>query len=278
MVKTYRERAAGNYAVFKSCASYFLNDYPVVARPKRRKKKRIFDYWNSPWGLMLKDENVKDPSSREGIDFRRRFRVPFPVFCKLVTIAEESNLFSCATTDCYGRACAPIELKILSSLRILGRGWDMDDVTELTGMSNETLRVSFHNFNKAFVSKYYEEHVHIPQGNELRKTMRIYDSIGLTGCIGSMDGVHVIWDKCPTALSNYCRGKEKVTTLVYNATVSHTGRIQACTKSFWGGRNDKTVVRYDKQIMDLKNKVTYDDVEFVLINKDGENEHCKGIL
>ena len=93
-----------------------------------------------------------------------------------------------------------------------------------------------------------------------------------------MDGVHVIWDKCPTALSNYCRGKEKVTTLVYNTTVSHTGRIQACTKSFWGGRNDKTVVRYDKHIMDLKNKVTYDDVEFVLINKDGEHEHCKGIL
>ena len=59
-------------------------------------------------------------------------------------------------------ACAPIELKILSSLRILGRGWVMDDVTELTGMSNETIRVSFHNFNKAFVSKYYEEYVHIP--------------------------------------------------------------------------------------------------------------------
>ena len=82
MVKSYRERAAGNYSVFKSCASYYLNDYAVVVRPKRRNKKRIFDYWNSPSGLMLKDENVRDPSSREVIDLKRRLKVSFPVFRK----------------------------------------------------------------------------------------------------------------------------------------------------------------------------------------------------
>jgi Plant transposon protein len=209
MVKSYRDRAAANYTVFKSCASYFVNDSPIVRRPKRRKKKRLYNYWNSPWGVMLKDENIRDPASSEGIDFRRRSRVLFPVFCKLVTLAEEFILFSCATKDSYGRACAPIELKILSSLRILGWGWVMDDVTELTGMSNEITRVSFHKFNKAFVAKHYQEYVHIPVGDELSKTTRIYDSMGLAGCIGSMDGVHVIWDKCSTALSNYCRGKEK---------------------------------------------------------------------
>jgi hypothetical protein len=63
MVTTYRERAARNFAVFKSYASYFLNDYPSVVRRKGRKKKRHFDYWNSPWGLMLKDENTRDPAS-----------------------------------------------------------------------------------------------------------------------------------------------------------------------------------------------------------------------
>jgi hypothetical protein len=36
-------------------------------------------------------------------------------------------------------------------------GWVMDDVTELTGMSNETIRVSFHKFDKASVAKYYQE-------------------------------------------------------------------------------------------------------------------------
>ena len=45
-------------------------------------------------------------------------------------------------------------------------------MTELTGMVNETVRVSFHNFNKAFVSKCYEEYEHIPLGDELKKTRR----------------------------------------------------------------------------------------------------------
>lgn len=67
-------RAAENFAVFKSCASYYEIDSPVIVRRKLRKKKRQFDYW--------KDERVKNPSSREEIYFRRRFRVPLPVFCK----------------------------------------------------------------------------------------------------------------------------------------------------------------------------------------------------
>ena len=108
--------------------------------------------------------------------------------------------------------------------------------------------------------------------------MSIYDSMGLSECIDSMDGVHIMWDKCPVSMTNLCKGKEKIPTLVYNATVSHTGRIQACTKSFWGARNDKTIVRYDKHIMDLKNGVTYGNIEFELLDLDGVSQKRKGEL
>ena len=221
---------------------------------------------------------MKDPSTREGVDFRKRFRVPFPVICKLVVVSEESNLFNCASTDRWGRMGVPIELKILGILRMLGRGWCIDDVCESSGISEETMRSSFHTFNKLFTQSCYSEYVRIPIGDELLKTMSIYDSMGLTGCIGSMDGVHIMWDKCPVSMTNLCKGKEKIPTLVYNATVSHTGRIQACTKSFWGARNDKTIVRYDKHIMDLKNGVTYENIEYELINLDGVPHKRKGKL
>ena len=158
---------------------------------------------------MLQDENIKDPSTREGKDFRRRFRVPFPVFCKLVIIAEDSNLFDCALADGFGRRAAPVELKILGILRIFGRGWCMDDVSESTGISEETIRRSFHTFNKMFTKKHYEEYVYIPQGDDLRQTMRIYDSMGLTGCIGSMDGVHIILDKFPCCFDKSVQRKRK---------------------------------------------------------------------
>ena len=54
------------------------------------------------------------------------------------------------------------------------------------------------------------------------------------------------------------------------------GRIQASTKSFWGARNDKTIVRYDKHIMDHKNGVTYDNIEYELIDSDGSPQKRKG--
>lgn len=159
---------------------------------------------------MFTDPNVKDPSTREGMDFRKRFRVPLPVFCKLVVVSEESNLFHCASTDRWGRKGVPIELKILGVLRILGRGWCIDDVCESSGISEETMRSFFHTFNKLFTQNCYSEYVQIPTGDELLKTMSIYDSMGLSECIGSMDGVHIMWDKCPVSMTNLCKGKEKI--------------------------------------------------------------------
>ena len=161
---------------------------------------------------------------------------------------------------------------------MLGRGWCIDDVCESSIISEETMRSSFHTFNKQFTQNYYSEYVQIPTGDELLKTMSIYDSMGLSGCIGSMDGVHIMWDKCPVSMTNLCKGKEKIPTLVYNAAVSHTGRVQACTKSFRGARNDKTIVRYNKHIMDLKNGVTYENIEYELLDLDGVPQKRKDKL
>ena len=49
-------------------------------------------------------------------------------------------------------------------------------------------------------------------------------------------------------------------------------------EAFWGARNDKTIVRYDKHIMDLKNGVTYENIEYELINLDGVPHKRKGKL
>lgn len=94
--------------------------------------------------------------------------------------------------------------------------------------------------------------------------------MGLNGCVGSMDGVHVEWGKCPVAWNAFCCGKEEYPTLVFNVTVSHSGRVLSVTKSFWGARNDKTIVRYDQHIMNIKNNKIYDDVVFELYNEKGE--------
>ncbi len=47
---------------------------------KTRKVKPRADYANSAWARTIGDEAIMDPLSDEGRLFRRRFRVPFPIF------------------------------------------------------------------------------------------------------------------------------------------------------------------------------------------------------
>ena len=43
------------------------------------KSKTVEDYEDSAWARFLKRPGVKDPGTKDGKLFRRRFRVPYPV-------------------------------------------------------------------------------------------------------------------------------------------------------------------------------------------------------
>jgi len=63
------------------------------------KKRRIgrstkINYWETKWGMMLLNPLIKDPASKVAKKFRRRFRVPYPVFNDLlVPECKSVNLF-----------------------------------------------------------------------------------------------------------------------------------------------------------------------------------------
>lgn len=54
-------------------------------RPRTQRSRGGQRYRNSPWWLLLNDENVRDPDSFQGTDFRRTFGVEFAVFESIVT-------------------------------------------------------------------------------------------------------------------------------------------------------------------------------------------------
>ena len=69
----------------------FEDDEDVKHTRKRPKK---IDYWQTEWGRLMLDPSTMDPKSRNGLKFRRRFRVPFPLFHEvLVPICREKNIF-----------------------------------------------------------------------------------------------------------------------------------------------------------------------------------------
>ena len=123
-----------------------------------------------------------------GMLFRRRFRVPYPMFEELVKMTRENNWFT-EGCDCTGRPSAPLELKVV--LRILGRGYCFDGVEELCFISAEVLRIFFYTFCELFAAKYFSIHCSYPKTKEeIQNTSNIYSRMGLPGCIGSTYCVH----------------------------------------------------------------------------------------
>ena len=103
---------------------------------KHRRWEGRPNYIMSTWDRRLQSERVTDPNDRKGGKlFRRRFRVPYPIFLQLVQLARASREFI-ENPDAAGNPAAPLELKISDVLRVL-RGYCFDGVEELTCITAE---------------------------------------------------------------------------------------------------------------------------------------------
>ena len=265
-------------------------DLMMVAKGKKaeaKKQMKIFrprrvedqpNYAASDWGRMLKNDRIKDPLDRKGGKlFRRRFRVPYPIFIRLVQITRDSDWFS-EKKNCAGRQAAPLELKILSVLRVLGRGYCFDGVEELTLISAEVLRQFFHRFCFLFAKEKFADYCSHPTSeDEITTAMEVYTKLGLPGCIGSTDCVHVRWERCPAGQRSFHKGKEGYPTLSYEVTVDHTKRIMAATQGHPGARNDKTIVKFDGFVTNIHKRKLYPDVPYTLCDAQGHIIQEKGL-
>ena len=234
-------------------------------------------YEMSCWGRMLVSPRTKDPVDRKGgILFRTRFRVPFLLFERIVEMTRANEWFS-EGYDCAGQKSAPLELKILGILRVLGRGYCFDGIEELSYISAEVNRVFFHKWCNLFGHKYFGIYCNPPKTpDEIQRTIAVYERLGLPGCIGSTDCVHIRWDRCASGDRVLHKGKEGYPTLSYEVTVDHTSKIIAVTHGFPGTRNDRTIVRFDGFVTDIHDGVKYSDVKFDMKNIKGEEYEEKG--
>jgi len=79
------------------------------------------------------------------------------------------------------------------------------------------MQAFFHRFTAWFRKDVYPEFVYVPKTREdLARVETPYALVGLPGCIGSMDVVHIAWCMCPTYLINLAKGKEGYTSIAYN--------------------------------------------------------------
>jgi hypothetical protein len=161
---------------------------------------------------------------------------------------------------------SPIEFLLLGTLWYLGCGWTFDDLEESTFITREVHRVFFHKFIE-FGSKFlFPMYVSVPSTlEELRDCELEYRAAGFPGCIGSTDATHIPVEKVSYGLRQAHLGfKVASTTRTYNLTVNHRRKILHSTQGHPGRWNNKTLVRFDGFMHQLREGDFNETVSFKL--------------
>ncbi|KAI2503815.1 Plant transposon protein [Fragilaria crotonensis] len=213
--------------------------------PITGKMRRVCPHLSNWWLDYIQNPEPDCPSWNKV--FRQRFRLPYPSYIQIlewVSGDDCDGLFDRWRTEAEGftgrrnnKKVSPIELLLLGTLRYLGRGWTLT-----------TLKRP-------------------PNTADLRNCESEYAVAGFPGCIGSTDATHIPLDKVTASFRQahlgYKMGSD-ATTRTYNLTVNHRRQILHTTTGHPGRWNDKTLVRFDSFMADLRDGAFDDMVDFTL--------------
>ena len=97
------------------------------------------------------------------------------------------------------------------------------------------------------------DNIYLPRTpDELAAVENVYSGKGLPGCAGSVDCVHVQWDRCPSAFKGECHGKAGTPTLALEVVVAHDRQIQPVSAYNPGAQNNKTIAQNNEAIAELR--------------------------
>ncbi|CAN0445729.1 unnamed protein product, partial [Discosporangium mesarthrocarpum] len=165
---------------------------------------------------------------------------------------------------------------VLAVLQILGGGNCLDDIQQLSGMSQSRAQSTFHHFCKCFARDMYAKCIYVPEGNVLEEVMHMYVAVGFPGAVGSTDVTHVRWERAPISEGVHYMGKEGFAVVAYQVTIDQTGYARGVTVGFPGARNGKTIMQYDGTIRNIRHDPKYTQLEYKLVDYEGNKYTKKG--
>ena len=257
----------------------------AVSRSPRYKKakgkaKWIFQPVRTQWYLnFVENEDLAaDPSTVLGRDFESKFRIPHRIFKEILDATRASGLFPDDLKPHGGQKPHPLSMKVMAALRRLALGVPLDGLECMCGISDTRLRDFIDTWEPWFVETYHPQWVKMPEGEMLDKAQRLFEACGLAGFISSMDVVHLKYDRCPHGQRALYAGKEGYPTIGYQFHCGHNRQIfWHSPQGFPGARNDKTVVRYDDFLKEIKSNPLYSEREYQLLVQPGISETAKGV-
>ena len=255
-------------------------------RRARRRKNRHFrkdSVLLSPWYVnFLRPGIVRDlthelsSSDRFG-EFRSLFRMSLSKVEELTDILINRGYIRTPRSLKFQEVFRErSELFVLSALYRLGNCNSFRQCRSSTFISISEIRKFFNTFIDAMVNM-KEEYVYLPRNlTELRRLSVDYDNVGLPGCCGSMDVVHVKWCSCPTGDHNRAKGKSSYPTLAFQCLTNFNRRIIGIFGPQFGSRNDKEIVKEDPNVHLVRNG-WFKDVKWNYYDTDGQIREDRGV-
>jgi hypothetical protein len=188
-----------------------------------RKIHRNIRKWSQ--SLIWEDltaEGVDDPHAYYGKMFRNRYRVPHTVFkdiCAEVKSSDFWHKFRKSDRSASGSRGAPVDVYVAASLRHMGAAEDFTSVGRQCNLSNARLLDFHHRFTAHFGTEdsvSFKRWVNVPTPDDpeyLATLTAPYTLMGFPGALGSLDGVHIAWERAPAGTRSWYTGKSGFPTL-----------------------------------------------------------------
>ena len=157
---------------------------------------------------------------------------------------------SCPAVDC--------RLLVLGLLRSLAWGAPFKQLEEPSQVSKFMHCCFFIEDSLPWGCCLARDNIYLPRTpDKLAAVENMYRGKGLPGRVGSVDCVHVQWDRCPSGFKGECHGKAGTPTLAFEVVVAHDQRIQLVSAYNPRAQNNKTIAQNDEAIAELRRQGTY---------------------
>ena len=236
--------------------------------------------WYGEWGTGFWHQYV-DPEAVERNDllkdeFHQRFRIPHELFCTIYDEMDAVGLFRHRTKSVR----VPPRLLLMGSFKRIASGAHWETIAECAFVSRRALCRFFDNKFLPFFSEddYYKKHVYYPTTTrELEVLERGYRALGVPGCIGSVDGVHMPWDAAPASHTHYFyNGRKGGATYASIVTVDSDCIIMHATDGGYGASNDISLMLGNEFHEKLKKEDVYTNFEYDILVENGDFKRVKG--
>lgn len=203
---------------------------PNINRNALEGAKRLFDDYFSENPTYTDDQ------------FRRRFRMSRLLFTKIATDIQNNNSYFVQKPDATGKLGLDGLQKCTAAIRQLAYGMPADAVDEYLRMGESTAIRCLLEFCETVTRVYGSEYLRYPTSHDIQRLLRVGESRGFPGMLGSLDCCHWTWKNCPTAWAGQYRGKEKKPTIILEAVASYDLWIWHAFFGMPGSNNDINVL------------------------------------